>query len=140
MKRIYQNRKSALLATMLISLLCGSIFFVSCSRDFLKPDPLSFYEPTTTFSTESGLQAALAMADRHLRTYWTYWENVSNSLPIGTEYMISELTVYGKTDVAVNNVNFDIAAGLTPTGGAAENANDGNYINYFWGQTYTGIK
>jgi hypothetical protein len=127
-------------ATGLIIAICSSAFFSSCSEDFLKPDPLSFYEPTTTFSTESGLQAALAMADRHLKTYWTYYEGVSNSVPIGTEYMFSELALYGKTDVAVNNVNFDIAVGLTPTGGAAESSNDGNYINYFWGQTYTGIK
>jgi len=140
MKKIYKNRKNTLSVMMLITILCGSVFFGGCSESFLKPDPLSFYEPTTTFSTESGLQAALAMADRHLRSYLTYYENVSNSVPIATEYLFSELAVYGKTDVAVNNVNFDIATGLTPTDGAATTANDGNYINYFWTQTYTGIK
>lgn len=32
---------------------------VSCGDDFLKQDPLSFYEPGTTYSTEAGLQAAM---------------------------------------------------------------------------------
>lgn len=43
-------------AVMAAALLAG------CSDDFLKPEPLSFYEPALTFSTESGLQAALPCA------------------------------------------------------------------------------
>jgi hypothetical protein len=128
---------------MLIIAICTSAFFSSCSEEFLEPDPLSFYEPTTTFSTESGLQAALAMADRHLKTYWTFWTDVSNNVPISTEYQFSELALYGKTDANVGGVDFDIATGLTPTGGANDGGTggtDGNYINYFWKETYTGIK
>ena len=134
------NRVKRLSAAGLVTVMCGSAIFSGCSESFLKPDPLSFYEPETTFTTESGLQAALAMADRHIRSYWTYYEGVSNSVPIGTEYMFSDLAIYGKSDVGVSNVNFDIANGLTPTGGAASSGNDGNYIGYFWGETYTGIK
>ena len=29
-------------------MICGLIGFGGCSEDFLKPNPLSFYEPTTT--------------------------------------------------------------------------------------------
>ena len=35
--------------------LMGAACLSSCTDDFLKPDPLSFYEPETTFTTESGL-------------------------------------------------------------------------------------
>ena len=64
-----------------------------CSESFLKPDPLSFYEPETTFSTESGLQAALAMTDRHLRLYWTNYTANNILVPIGTEYLFSDMAV-----------------------------------------------
>ena len=40
------------------ALILGS---VSCSREFLDADPLSIYEPKATFSTESGLKAAMEM-------------------------------------------------------------------------------
>ena len=35
--------------------LTGIAVFSACTDNFLKPDPLSFYEPETTFATESGL-------------------------------------------------------------------------------------
>ena len=41
---------------------------VSCGDDFLKQDPLSFYEPGTTYSTEAGLQAAMTQCDKQLKT------------------------------------------------------------------------
>ena len=43
---------------------------VSCGDSFLEQDPLSFYEPATTYSTEAGLQAALAQCDKQLKTYY----------------------------------------------------------------------
>ena len=36
----------------------------SCSDDFLEPKALSFFEPTSTFTTREGLQAALTSCDR----------------------------------------------------------------------------
>lgn len=121
-----------------ILLIVPFVMFSNCSDDFLKPDPLSFYEPNATLSTESGLQAVLAMADRHLRSYWTFYNSSTNniSVPIGTEYMFSELAVASKTDDA--GMFSDIAGVLTPTGGA-ENG-DRNRISYFWDETYNGIK
>ena len=125
----------------LTAALISPVFFSGCKKAFLEPDPLSFYEPTTTFNTESGLQAALAVSDRHLRSYWTNTAANTNSVVIGTEYMFSDVTVYAKTDVDGNSVNFNFADNLTPTGGAAgPGGNDGNYINHFWDETYNGIK
>lgn len=137
---IYKNKK-ALSALTLITAVCGSALISGCSKDFLKPDPLSIYEPTTTFNTESGLKAALAISDRHIRSYWTNTGANTNAVVIGTEYMFSDLAVYGKTDVDGNSVNYNFADNLKPTGGAAgPGGNDGNYINHYWEETYNGIK
>lgn len=117
--------------------LAGMALSGGCSRDFLDPDPLSFFEPKTTYSTESGLQASMAMADRHLRLYWTNFEKNNVNVPITTEYLFSELSVYGKTD-AGGGIWDNIDYKLTPTGGMKNN--DTNHMSYFWDQTYTGIK
>lgn len=136
----YKNKKISAAALATATLL-GAVFLTGCKKTFLEPDPLSFFEPTTTFNTESGLKAALAISDRHIRSYWTNTSSNSNSVVIGTEYLFSDLAVYGKTDVDGNSVNYNFADNLTPTGGAAGPAgNDGNYINHFWDETYSGIK
>lgn len=136
----YKNIKtlSGILTTVTF---IGAVSLTGCKKSFLEPDPLSFFEPGTTFTTEPGLKAALAVSDRHLRSYWTNTAANTNSVVIGTEYMFSDLAVYGKTDVDGNSVNYNFADILTPTGGAAGPAgNDGNYINHFWDETYNGIK
>lgn len=135
----YSSMRS--LSVLAVTAVLGGSILGGCKKSFLEPDPLSFYEPTTTFTTESGLKAALAICDRHLRSYWTNTSSNTNSVVIGTEYMFSDLAVYGKTDVDGNSVNFNFADGLTPTGGAAGPAgNDGNYIMHYWDETYNGIK
>lgn len=136
MKKIYNNAKNKLSAIGLASIICSSLFLSSCSESFLEPDPLSFYEPGVTFTTESGMQAVLAQADRHLRSYWTSYENRNISVPIGTEYLFSELSVASKTDDAA--LFADVATRLTPTGGSGYDA--GDWTGYFWGETYNGIK
>ena len=59
----------------------------ACSDSFLKQDPLSFYEPTTTYSTEAGLQSALTMCDKQLKTYILdgNWNNVG----LATNYYLT---------------------------------------------------
>ena len=85
---------------------------VSCGDSFLEQDPLSFYEPATTYSTEAGLQAALAQCDKQLKTYRIdgNWNNVG----IFTNYLMSDVGMYAKTDMGGGfQDNFD--AKLTPT-------------------------
>src|SRR5690554_810876 len=98
MNLLYNNKRNRLPVMVLVMTLCGIILFSSCSEDFLTPTPLSFYEPGVTLSSESGMQAVMAMTDRHLRHYWTHQENNAghNSNPMGTEYMFSDLMAYGK--------------------------------------------
>jgi hypothetical protein len=139
-----KNKKYGLPALILVIALCSSGLFNSCSDDFLKPEPLSFYEPGVTLSSESGMQAVMAMTDRHLRHYWTHQENNvgGNSNPMGTEYMFSDLMAYGKTDETATGLNFQ-AGSLTPqnsgSGEGSGNSN-GNLIQYFWTETYNGLK
>lgn len=116
-------------------IIAGTVLASGCD-DFLKPDPLSMYEPEETFTTRPALESALAMADRHLRSYWTYYSTQDLSLPISTEYMFSDLAVASKTDD--DAIFADISTRLTPTNGIDNN--NTNRIAYFWGETYIGIK
>lgn len=121
--------KKTLNKILLIAGLLASL--TGCKKEYLQPDPLSFYEPGATFSTRAGLDAALAIADRHLRSYWTYFEYQDLSLPISTEYMFSDMAVASKTDDG--NIFADIATRFTPTDMPER-------TGYFWGETYNGIK
>lgn len=106
----------------------ASVMMPACSKQYLKPDPLSFYEPEATFSTKSGLDAAIAMCDKHLRSYWSYITTRDISVPINTEYMLSDMAVSGKTDDG--SIFADVATRLTPTDGMY--TNDVNMMSFFW--------
>lgn len=104
--------------------------FVGCSDEFLEPDPLSFYNPETTFSTESGLKAALAVCDRHPRYMISTGGN--NDMTFCGELMFSELNLWGKTDDGAG-IQDNLAYKLTPYSRPW-------YIGTYWGEGYTGIK
>lgn len=109
---------------------------VSCGDDFLKQDPLSFYEPGTTYSTEAGLQAAMTQCDKQLKTYII--DNNWNNVGLATNYLMSDVGMYAKTDMGGGfQDNFD--AKLTPTSGMA-GGGDGNYMQRFWDQGFSMVK
>ena len=114
----------------------GSLMLIGCSDDFLKPDPLSLYDPETTFSTRAGLDAALGSADKQLRAYWTNTSAIDLQLPLTSEYMFSDMLVAGKTDDP--NIFIDINERFTPQEGYYDD--DRNRLTIFWGETYAGIK
>jgi hypothetical protein len=132
------NTAGILSAKMLTALMCGLLLFGSCSDDFLKPDPLSFYEPTTTFSTESGLQAAMANCDKNLRNNWTHYSANSNSAPIATEYVYSDLSVATKADVG-SNILSNIDVQLNPTQEDLGHEG-GDFRLFYWEEGFKGIK
>ena len=134
MKKIHTRIIEKLVKRLLPIVMLGILF--SCSEDFLEPDPLSLYEPELTYTTEPGIMATLARADRHLRSYWTYWETRDQNLPIMTDYMFSDLAVHGKTDA--DGIFIDIATRLTPRDGWHDD-NDINRLKFFWDETYNGI-
>lgn len=123
----------------LILLAGTTMLATSCSDDFLKQDPLSFYEPKTTFATESGVNAALAMGDRLLRGITVHYSGGSNNIPLSTEYFFSELALFGKTDVGAAFCD-DWATKLTPTTFISDGGNANSAIGYFWNQGYSGVK
>ena len=116
-----------------------SMIFSSCKESFLEADPLSFYEPTTTFSTESGIQSVLAIADRQLKRYWSTGDH-NEMLPLITEYIFSDLMVAAATDKTQMLDN--VAQMLTPNSDQStlNNLDRTNSIWFFWQQTYEGIR
>lgn len=54
------------------------------------------YEPGNTFTTESGIRAALANSDRSLRNYFAYYQAHNLVTPLYTMYMHTDLAVAGK--------------------------------------------
>lgn len=116
--------------------MAGMVALTACSDSFLEPEPLSLYEPTTTFSTEKGLMSALASADKQLKAYWTNTEECDLMLPIMSEYLFSDIAVAAKTDDA--NAFTDIKERFTPNSGWYNF--DQNRLVIFWGETFNGIK
>ena len=126
MKAIYRSSLAIMAATSL----------TACSDSFLEQDPLSFYEPTITYSTEEGLKSALTMCDKQLKTYILdgNWNNVG----LATNYLMSDVGMYAKTDMDGGfQDNFD--AKLTPTSGMG-GGGDGNYMQRFWDQGFNMVK
>lgn len=115
----------------------SAVMLVGCTDSYLEQDPLSFYEPTTTYSTESGLQAALAVCDRHLR--YMYTSGNHNNAPIVTDYIFSDIGLYGKTDANATDLQDNFAAKIQPTSGLLNNG-DGNHIMTLWNESFNGLK
>lgn len=115
----------------------ATVMLTGCSDSYLAQDPLSFYEPTTTYSTESGLQAALAVCDRHLR--YMYTSGNTNNASIASDYIFSDIGIYGKTDANATDLQDDLAAKIQPTSGLLDNG-DGNHIMTLWNESFNGIK
>ncbi len=117
-------------ATVLTVLLAG------CSDSFLEQDPLSFYEPAVTYTNEAGLQAAMAMCDKHLKTM--LMDGNGNVLPMASNYLMSDVGLYAKTDAGGGFMdNFD--GKITPTSGMS-GGGDSNAMMRFWDEGYTGVK
>lgn len=107
----------------LAAIIFTSLLFGSCSEDFLEPDPLSFFEPGNTFTTEAGLLSTLAAADVQFRNYWINGESGALAL----QYRLSEMAVGGKTDDS--NMFTDVNGTLTPT-------NMRDNTGWFWNDVY----
>mgnify|MGYP003418878822 FL=1 len=129
--KILMRKTNILMAGVLLAAIT-----TGCSDSFLEPEALSLYEPTETFSTEKGLTAAMASADKQLKAYWTNTEACDLMLPIMSEYLFSDVAVASKTDDA--NAFIDIKERFTPRDGWYNF--DQNRLVMFWGETYNGIK
>ncbi|MBD9091396.1 MAG: RagB/SusD family nutrient uptake outer membrane protein [Bacteroides oleiciplenus] len=126
MKRncIYNFAKYLLLAAALPVI-------TSCSKDFLDPDALSFFEPSTTFTTREGLQAALTSCDRQ-----AIYCFMGEGAPMYTDLSFSDVVVSRKTDKSTPAQNMDIS--ITPT--SQNNNVDYNKTGWFWDEWYRAIR
>lgn len=67
------------------------IAFAGCSKDWLKPEPLSFFTPENTFVDKAGLESVLLACRRNLGV-----EYYGSKAHIGTaEYTLSDISVFG---------------------------------------------
>lgn len=67
----------------------AALLTTGCTDDFLKQDPLSFYNPENTYTTESGLKAAMAMCDYGLKEM--LMDGNSNVLPMASLYFMTDM-------------------------------------------------
>ncbi|MEO5782442.1 MAG: RagB/SusD family nutrient uptake outer membrane protein [Ginsengibacter sp.] len=105
---------------------------MSCKKDWLKPQPLSFYEADLTYVDAPAMQAALVAAARNLRL-----EYYGDNPPILTEMLFSEVSVEGTTDKS--GPAQDLNVQITPDNVQANDA-DHNKIFFYWNEGYAGIK
>ena len=118
-----------LLTTVLIAVVL-SVF--GCKREYLTPKPLSFYEPTLTYTDAAAMKAALVACARNARI-----EYYGGNPPILTEMLFSDMTVEGITDKSgpAQNLNLLITPDLVYA-----NDDDHNKIYYYWVEAYRGLK
>ena len=102
-----------------------------CNEDWLEPQPLSFYTPENTFTTESGFNAALASCALNVRE-----EFYGDGAPIITECIFSEVAIEGTTDKFGPAVNLNVL--ITPD--ANLNSADFNRIGWYWERGWLGIR
>ncbi|WP_286732498.1 MULTISPECIES: RagB/SusD family nutrient uptake outer membrane protein [Sphingobacterium] len=118
---------------IIFSLCIGSMAFFtfSCSKDWLKPKPLSFYEPDVALADAQGMYSALTACERNMRH-----EFFDDAAPILTEIIQSEVAVEGTTDKAGPQMDMDIA--LLPD--ADLNHNDKTKVGWYWYEGFKGVK
>ena len=103
-----------------------------CKKDWLEPQPLSFYEPDETYIDAAAMQAGLVACARNARI-----EYYGDNPPILTEMLFSEVTVEGTTDKA--GPAQDLNAAVTPDNSMFNDA-DHHKIYFYWSEGYRGIK
>ncbi|WP_262245688.1 RagB/SusD family nutrient uptake outer membrane protein [Parapedobacter soli] len=107
--------------TSYIAILLASVMLSSCTTDWLKPEPLSFYAPENLLVNKNGYESLLVTARKNLRNSF-----YSELRTVVSEGIFTELGVAGPlNDNGIRNMNLQ----LTPS-------SDGNYYvldNFQWG-------
>ena len=125
------KRKISILAKGCMALATSALLTTGCSDDFLAQDPLSFYNPENTYTTEAGLQAAMAMCDYGLKEM--LMDGNGNVLPMASLYFMTDIGLYAKTDAG--DMQDDFANKITPTSGM-KGGGDENAMERFWNRTW----
>ncbi|MXV15983.1 RagB/SusD family nutrient uptake outer membrane protein [Hufsiella ginkgonis] len=123
MKSIYKISVTGFAALMLVG--------TSCSKNYLEPEPLSFYAPENAYVDAAGFRAALVACARNLRN-----EYYGDGAPFITEQIFTDIAVEGITDKSGPAQDLNLL--ITPD--AQLNSVDYNRIGYYWIEGYKGIK
>lgn len=129
------KKRNSIFAKGCMVLASVALLNTGCSDDFLAQDPLSFYNPENTYTTEAGLQAAMAMCDYSLKEMLL--DGNENMLPIASTYFMSDIGLYGKTDGG-GGIMDDVANKITPTSGMADGG-DSNAMQRIWNRTWNSV-
>lgn len=125
MKTIYKNSGYLLIG---FSIMC---IISSCKKEYLKPEPLSFYTPENTYTTPDALRDALVTCERNIRYIW-----YGDGAPIISQLIFSDVAIEGTTDKSGPAQNMNIQ--ITPD--ANLNSVDHNRIGWFWDESYRRLK
>jgi hypothetical protein len=125
-----QKRSRSLIIIGLFATILGST--TGCKREYLTPQPLSFYEPSATYVDATAMRAALASCARNLR-----FEYYGGNPAILTEMLFTEIAVEGITDKSGPAQDLNLL--ITPDG-VQFNDDDHNKIYVYWDEGYKGIK
>ena len=122
--------KKYILGTALLASVIGA--GAGCKKAYLEPQPLSFYEPSATYTNATAMRAALAACARNLR-----FEYYGGNPAMLTEMLFTEVAVEGTTDKAgpAQDLNLLITPDLVEF-----NNDDRNKIYVYWDEGYKGIK
>ena len=100
----------------LVALTGLTLLVTGCKKEFLDPKPLSYFEPTATFTTESGLRAALIDCDQELRSEFIINDFLARGF-LTMEMRISDVSVGGNTDGGHVTALCELDTKVTPTSG-----------------------
>ncbi|MBR5736243.1 MAG: RagB/SusD family nutrient uptake outer membrane protein [Bacteroidales bacterium] len=107
---------------------------LSCSEDWLKPEPLSFYTPENTYVNVAGFESALLAAEANMRLEFA--TDGDKPSPLSSDLWTSDVAAYGSTDQRNALVDFDNYC-LPST---AAIGSETNQIKRYWSNGYEGIK
>ncbi|MBC7827440.1 MAG: RagB/SusD family nutrient uptake outer membrane protein [Chitinophagaceae bacterium] len=127
MKNLFKRSLYFLLVSVI---LMGTI---SCKKDWLKPDPLSFFSPEEAYVDAAGMRTALVACARNARL-----EYYGDTPPILTEMLFAEISVDGTTDKS--GPPQDLNLWITADAAKAYDDADHARLKYYWREGYRGIK
>lgn len=128
MKKIFRTQTIKITLSVICLLVLGG-----CKKDWLKPEPLSFFSPSNAYIDAAGLRSALVACARNARI-----EYYGDNPPILTDMLFSEITVEGTTDKSGPAQDLNLL--ITPDAAAAFDNADRARLQFYWREGYRGIK
>ncbi len=110
----------------IFSLLIIVIFSVACSEDWLKPEPLSTYNPESTLIYKEGMEGVIVIINKYYRVEYSSGDR-QNLLG---EWNYSDMTIFGPP---VNDTPQNLKLQMTPT------SSDDSEVSGYWGRAWKAI-